>query len=97
MKASLTPSNNPYSCVFVWMAACVFVCVGRTEKPETAAVVDVRMIAVVVFIVIFLLEYYGLDASGFVDVEKVRVVLQSAIYLGVLKLEGGRRKFLCWL
>jgi len=41
VKASFTPSKSPYNSV--WLRAC---CVGRTEKEETAAVVDAKIIAV---------------------------------------------------
>ena len=44
VKASFTPSNSPYNSVL--HRAVLVVCAGRTEKAETAAVVDAKTIAV---------------------------------------------------
>ena len=49
MNASFTPSNSPYNSVLLRTVFVILCCVGgTTENAETAAVVDVKTIAVVV-------------------------------------------------
>jgi hypothetical protein len=59
-NASLTPSNNPYNFVLAGhRTVFIFACCdddGNKVNPETAAVVEVRRMAVVVFVDVFIVS-----------------------------------------